>query len=86
VVDDRKIYKLVGVNVAIELLRPGAKWEFNGTAFTKWDDPRPVPSVEEVYDVMKKLKDFEDSIPTMWTPEQLASMKTGEQDFESATA
>lgn len=52
--------------MAIELLRPDAKWEYNGHGFTKWDDDRPVPSVEEVNYVMEKIKEFEDSIPTIY--------------------
>ena len=81
-----RLYKLYGINVAVELLRPGAKWEFNGMNFTKWDDERPVPSPEEVMDVMDKIRKFEDSIPTMWTEEQLAALKKQEEDFEKATA
>ena len=81
-----RLYKLYGVNVAVELLRPGAKWEFNGMGFTKWDDPRPVPSPEEVADVMEKIRKFEDSIPTMWTEEQLEKMRLDEEAFEKATA
>jgi hypothetical protein len=79
-----RLYKLYGINVAVELLRPGAKWEYNGMGFTKWDDPRPKPSPEEVNDVMEKIKAFEDSIPTMWTKEQLATLRKQEEDFEKA--
>jgi hypothetical protein len=79
-----KLYKLYGINVAVELLRPGAKWEYNGHGFTKWDDERPVPSVEEVNDVMEKIRAFEDSIPTLWTKEQLEKMRAQEEEFERA--
>jgi hypothetical protein len=79
-----KLYKLYGINVAIELLRPGAKWEYNGHGFTKWEDERPVPSVEEVNDVMEKIRAFEDSIPTLWTKEQLEKIQKQEEDFERA--
>jgi len=79
-----KLYKLYGINVAIELLRPGAKWEYNGHGFTKWDDERPVPSVEEVNDVMEKIRAFEDSIPTLWTKEQLEKIQKQEEEFERA--
>ena len=81
-----KLYKLYGINVAVELLRPGAKWEYNGHGFTKWDDPRPMPSVEEVNDVMEKIKAFEDSIPTLWTAEQLKALRQQEDDYEKAVA
>jgi len=79
-----KLYKLYGINVAVELLRPGAKWEYNGHGFTKWDDERPVPSVEEVNDVMEKIRAFEDSIPTLWTKEQLEKIQKQEEEFERA--
>ena len=79
-----KLYKLYGINVAVEMLRPGAKWEYNGHGFTKWEDERPVPSVEEVNDVMEKIMAFEDSIPTLWTKEQLKNMQVEEEEFERA--
>lgn len=63
-------YQLFGVDVAMEMLRPNAKWEIANNVITRWDDPRPKPSIEEVYWVMEKIKAFEDSIPTIWLPEQ----------------
>lgn len=77
---------MFGINVAVELLRPGAKWEYNGQQFTRWEDSRPCPSVEEVNDVMEKIMKFEESIPTLFTEEQLAKMKQQEEDFERAIA
>lgn len=66
-----KAYQLVGIDTAVHLLRPGAKWEFTGgVGFTRWDDPRPCPSVEEVFDVIEKIQKFEDSINTILLPEQ----------------
>lgn len=66
-----KAYQLVGIDTAMHLLRPGAKWEFTGgLGFTRWDDPRPCPSVEEVFDVIEKIQKFEDSINTILLPEQ----------------
>lgn len=69
------IYRFYGVNTAIDLLRPGAKWEFDGQKFTRWNDSRPCPSIEEVKETMEKLKAFEKSIKTIWTSEQLAEFK-----------
>jgi len=61
------------------LLRPGAKWEWTGgVGFTRWDDPRPKPSVQEVEETMEKIKAFEESIKTVWLPEQLEKI-TGQQ-------
>lgn len=66
-----KAYQLVGIDTAVHLLRPGAKWEFTGGAgFTRWDDPRPCPSVEEVFETIEKIRVFEESINTILLPEQ----------------
>ena len=66
-----KTYQLLGIDTAIHLLRPGAKWEWTGgLGFTRWDDPRPAPTVEEVMDTIEKIKAFEDSINTILLPEQ----------------
>jgi hypothetical protein len=71
---DTKIYRLVGIDTAMHLLRPGAKWEISNSVITKWDDPRPQPSMEEVREVMDKIQAFEDSINTIWLPEQIAEL------------
>jgi hypothetical protein len=81
-----KIYKFYGIDVAMQMLRPGAKWEISNNVFTRWDDPRPCPSMEEVYWVMEKIKDFEESIPTIWLPEQLEQQKQEEEELEKALA
>jgi hypothetical protein len=66
----QKIYQLYGIDTAINMLRPGARWEISNSHFTRWDDPRPCPSWEEVVATMEKIKAFEDSIETVWLPEQ----------------
>lgn len=68
--NESKIYRLYGIDTAMEMLRPGAKWEITNRQFTKWEDPRPCPSWKEIDDTMKKIKKFEDSINTIWLPEQ----------------
>ena len=70
----------------MQMLRPGAKWEISNNVFTRWDDPRPCPSMEEVYWVMDKIKEFEESIPTIWLPEQLEQQKQEEEELEKALA
>lgn len=68
---DTKIYRFYGIDTAIHMLRPGAKWEWTGgVGFTRWDDPRPQPSVKEVEETMEKIKAFEESINTIYLPEQ----------------
>lgn len=65
-----KIYRLTGIDSAMEMLRPGAKWEITNSSITRWEDVRPCPSMEEVKDVQRKAREFEDSINTIWTKEQ----------------
>lgn len=77
--EDFDIYTLYGLNTAMHLLRPGAKWEIAGRVFTKWDDPRPCPTFEEVEDTMKKIKEFENQIHTIWLPDQVEIMKQNDQ-------
>lgn len=71
---EAKIYRLYGINTAIDLLRPGAKWQMSNREMTQWDDPRPCPTWEEIDDTMSKIKAFEDSINTIWLPEQFAKL------------
>jgi hypothetical protein len=71
---DAKIFRLYGINTAMELLRPGAKWEISNRMITRWDDPRPIPSWEEIDATMEKIKAFEESINTIWLPEQWAEL------------
>jgi hypothetical protein len=80
-----KIYRFYGIDTAIQLLRPGAKWEWTGgLGFTRWEDPRPQPSVEEVEATMEKIKSFEESINTIWLPEQLEKMTSQQKIIEDA--
>ena len=80
-----KAYQLVGINVAMHLLRPGAKWEITGgVGFTRWEDPRPQPSMEEVMETIEKLKAFEDSINTILLPEQQETMQAQMEQVEQA--
>ncbi len=74
-----QIYRLYGIDTAMHLLRPGAKWEISNTMFTRWDDPRPCPTWEELMETMEKIKAFEDSINTIWLPEQFAELTGNEQ-------
>ena len=76
---ETQIYRLYGIDTAMHLLRPGAKWESTGgLGFTRWEDPRPKPTVQEVEETMEKIKAFEESINTIWLPEQIAEL-TGQQ-------
>lgn len=67
----KKIYQLYGIDSAMRLLRPGARWEITNNKISIWDDPRPCPSMEEIKQTMEKIKAFEDSINTIWREDQL---------------
>jgi hypothetical protein len=75
--ENTKVYRFLGIDTAMHMLRPGAKWEITNNQFTRWDDPRPCPSIDEVYWVMDKIKEFEESIPTIWLDEDWEKL-TGE--------
>ena len=81
---DKKIYQLYGIDTAMHLLRPGAKWEISNTMFTRWEDPRPCPTMEEVLETMEKIKAFEDSINTIWTEEQREQMLGQQKIYDQA--
>jgi hypothetical protein len=66
-----KIYQLYGIETAMQLLRPNARWEISNNVITKWEDYREQPTREEIQATMEKIKEFEDSIPTVWTPSQI---------------
>lgn len=70
-----KFYQLYGINTAVHMLRPGARWEISNNQFSIWDDPRPCPSIQEVYETMKKIKEFEDSINTIWREDQIKNLQ-----------
>ena len=53
----KKLYELVSFDVAINLLRPRAKWTLDHGKFN-WKDPRPCPTMEEVEDCLNKIKEF----------------------------
>jgi hypothetical protein len=59
----RKTYVLADVCNAIALLRPGAQFRLDCNHITFFDDPRPIPTWDEVMEVMQKINDFEDTIP-----------------------
>jgi len=82
-----KAYQLMGIDTAMHLLRPGAKWEWtSGLGFTRWDDPRPKPSVEEVMETIEKIKAFEESINTILLPEQQAAFNAHVAEIEKGLA
>jgi hypothetical protein len=68
-----KIYQLYGIDTAMQLLRPNAKWGISNRTITEWEDDRPCPTWEEIDATMEKIKAFEDSIATIWTTEQIES-------------
>jgi len=79
-----KIYRLMGIDTAMHLLRPGAAWEISNNQFTRWEDERPCPTIEEVYETIDKIKAFEDSIKTIYTAKQLEEMGVKQRELEEA--
>lgn len=79
-----KIYLMYGIDTAMHLLRPGAKWEVTNSCITRWDDPRPCPSWEELMETMEKIKAFEDSIDTVLLPDQIEEYQKYQQMIENA--
>ena len=63
--------KWASIDIAMQFLRPGAKYQLEGTRFTIWADPRPCPSWEEVLDTMEKIRQFEASINTLYLEDYL---------------
>ena len=79
-----KIYRLTGIDSAMEMLRPGAKWEITNSTITRWEDDRPCPSIEELKEVQRKAREFEDSINTIWTKEQEDKMLKRKEEIGGA--
>jgi hypothetical protein len=71
----KPLYRFTGVDVAIALLRPNAKYEFNGSRIVQWDDSRPEPTPEEIKETQRKAEAFENSIPTVWLQKDLEEYK-----------
>ena len=70
-----KKYQLYGIDSAMQLLRPHAKWEIHNRTITVWEDDRPCPTWDEIDATMEKIKAFEDSIPTIWTTKILEELE-----------
>lgn len=80
-----KLYRMLGVDTAVELLRPkAARWEYDGRRFTIWQDPRPCPTIEEMNATMEKIKAFEDSIETIWLPDHYNQIRGYQNTIENA--
>lgn len=81
---ESKIRMLYGIDTAMHLLRPGARWEITNNFFSVWEDPRPCPTIEEVHETMEKIKAFEDSINTIWTQEQKEKLLGQQREYDLA--
>jgi hypothetical protein len=81
---ESKIYQMYGIDTAMHLLRPGARWEITNNFFSVWEDPRPCPTIEEVHETMDKIKAFEDSINTIWTKEQREQLLGQQREYDMA--
>lgn len=61
VVEEENFNFIVGVNDAINDLRPGAKYQLNNTTFVYWEHESQPPSWEEISLHMKKMQEDLDS-------------------------
>ena len=75
---------MYGIDTAMHLLRPAARWEISNSHFSRWDDPRPCPTWEEVTETLEKIKAFEDSINTIWTEDQIEKMTKQQTALQKA--
>lgn len=73
---EKKYYRLSGIFMAMELLRPQATWEMSNDEIVKWDDPRPKPTKEEIKKVQKLAQQFEDEVKPIFLPEQIEKMES----------
>ena len=74
----------MGIDTAMDLLRPGAAWEISNNHFTRWEDERPCPTIEEVHETIDKIKAFEESINTIYTKDQLKEMAAHNAEIAKA--
>jgi tRNA uridine 5-carbamoylmethylation protein Kti12 len=81
-----KTYQLMGIDTAMHLLRPGAKWEISNREITRWEDPRPKPSWDEIMFTIEKIKELEDAVPTILLPEQQKAFEDYVDQIEKAVA
>lgn len=70
-----KVYRLTSYSDAIDLLRPGALYQILKQQFVRWDDPRPIPTREEIEEVMGLTRKFEDSLNTIYSKEDIKRYK-----------
>jgi len=61
----KRTYTITGVHTAINLLRPQAEYALNNSEFISWNDPRPAPTWDEIQSTINKIRDFEDTIPSV---------------------
>ena len=67
----KKQYTLFGIDTAMRLLRPGARCTIYNNEIIDWMDPRPAPTWEDIVETLQKIKDFEDSIDTLYIEDYL---------------
>jgi hypothetical protein len=77
-------YKFSGIDVAMQILRPNATFEISGLEITRWDDPRPQPSIEEIQNMMDSIKKFEDKQVIEIIEDDKIIAEVNIQDFVSA--
>jgi hypothetical protein len=74
-------YHFTGIDIAMQILRPGATYEISGLEIIKWDDPRPQPTVEELVEMISSIKKFEDNNVMLVVNENNETIETDAQEF-----
>jgi hypothetical protein len=74
-------YRYATVDIALQLLRPGCSWEMSNLTITKWNDPRPCPTWEEISETVDKIKRFEESLDTIWLDEDYKEIQENYKNF-----
>ena len=82
-------YRIAHPDMAIELLRPGARYraqvksgEGEEIEFAEWDDERPQPSSAEIFSIVNSMRAIEESINIIYTDEQKKILDSVAASFE----
>lgn len=73
-------YRLARIELAVDLVRPGAKFvasyspDSGDLDFKVWEDERPIPSTEEILDILSGLALIEDAARVIYTEDQKLSL------------
>ena len=79
-----KIYKFAAIDIAMQMLRPGATFEISNTEIVRWDDERPQPTTEEIQQMIQNIKNFEDAQSLLVLTESGETVQVDSEKFIGA--